>query len=261
MAGWQEFEQACCNYLNKTYGNNRVRFESDGGSDSTSSDIKAFVDGVNRFNIEVKSSAAQSGQFVVLNADGKLIFSPENDSEEKEAEPFLVYMNAHYDTYKTATTAGKKLDMDKSEFNKWIVDHYLDKNELFVITSNGDDFIIFPTEKYGEYFDTTCNYRIKKSGSGHVPKKYAEDIKKLFNCDSYKYIDNKKLYLHSSSALTIKSKKTKGDYDYYVSKSDGNGYYCITRLSNTRNANVIFSIRVKKNQAPEDIAKFKEALK
>ena len=72
MDAWKSFEKECCDYLNRAYGNERVQFVWDGGSDSTSPDIMVFINGRNAFNIEVKSPQAQSGQFVVLNENDEM---------------------------------------------------------------------------------------------------------------------------------------------------------------------------------------------
>lgn len=266
MSDWETFEEKCCSYLNDSYGNDHVRFEVDGGRNSTSSDIKVYVKEINRFNIEVKSSVAQSGQFVVLNKDGKLIFSPRNKSDENEAKPFLDYMNDNYDLYKTPTTAGEELDMDSNEYNKWIIEHYHKKNEKFVITSDSFSFIIFPIEKYGDYFETKCTYRIKGSGSGKVAKKDANIVQLAFNGTSYRYESKGKdknhyYYLQGTSGYKCGDSKIIGSYGYYVSRILDSGEILITRKSNTRNANVIFSVKNKKGQAIEDIEVFKEALK
>ena len=48
MSDWETFEEKCCSYLNDSYGNDHVRFEVDGGRNSTSSDIKVYVKEINR---------------------------------------------------------------------------------------------------------------------------------------------------------------------------------------------------------------------
>lgn len=260
MAGWQSFEQQCCDYLNRAYGSERVRFICDGGSDSTSPDIIVIIDGVNKFNIEVKSPQAQSGQFVVLNENGELIFSPRNRSNIEDALPFLTYMNANYDRYATATTSGVDLEMDPDEYNEWIINHYLEKNERFVITKDAYSFIIFPTQRYGEYFDTECTYRIKKSGSNEVPKSIANSVSELFGGVTYRYELGKKLCVISSKRYTKGTKLTLGDYDYMVSAVLDDGALYIRRLSNTNNANVIFSISLKKRQDARDLEIFEKRL-
>ena len=256
MKAWQRFEDDCCDYLNETYGSRRVRFVVNGGSDSTSSDIKVYINGINKFNIEVKSPAAQSGQFVVLNENGKLVFSPRNKSNIEEAKPFLEYMNAHYDRYATATKAGVDLDMEPDECNQWIINHYLQKDSRFMITRGGDSFVIFPIEEYGKYFSTTCRYRIKKSGSMEVPRFIAESIAGLFGGYSYRFEYGKKLCIKSNRRYDKGDRLTFGLYDYFVSAVLPDGALYIRRLSNTCNANVIFRITLKAGQEEDDLEEF-----
>ncbi len=258
MKVWQRFEDECCEYLNKTYGNSRIYFEVSGGSDSTSSDIKVYVNGANKFDIEVKSPEAQSGQFVVLNENGQLVFSPRNKSDIEEAIPFIDYMNANYSRFATATRSGVDLDIDAEESNKWIIRHYLNKNSRFMITRDNFSFVIFPIEQYGKYFETTCRYRIKKSGSNEVPFGASKDIVSLFSGISSTY-KGKKLWIKSSKNFSKGDRLSFGDYDYLVSeKADGLLY--IRRLSNTNNANVIFVISLKQGQDPKDLKAFENTL-
>lgn len=257
MAAWKDFEKECCEYLNHTYGNNNVYFVWDGGSDSTSPDIMVYINGHNVFNIEVKSSQAQSGQFVVLNQNGRLVFSSRNKSNFEDAKPFLAYMNANYEKYAIATTSGTDLDMDPDEYNAWIIDHYQKRNVKFVITKDSHSYIIFPVAKYGDYFETTCTYRIKKSGSAEVPKNAANSIAELFDAISYRYEGNKKLCISSRKRYLKHAKLSLGEYDYFVSSVLPDGTLYIRRLSNTNNPNVIFSISLKKGQAVNDLEYFK----
>lgn len=258
MKAWQRFEDDCCKYLNNNYGSARVRFIVNGGSDSTSSDIKVYINGINIFNIEVKSPDAQSGQFVVLNENGKLVFSPRNKSDIEEAKPFLEYMNAHYDRYATATRAGVNLDMDSAACNEWIINHYLQKNSRYMITHDGFSFVIFPIEKYGKYFTTTCRYRIKKSGSVDVPSGTASSIAALFN--GLPRYEGKKLLVTSSKYYAKGDRLSLGEYDYLVSEKFADGSLYIRRLSNTHNANVIFVISLNRGQDIKDITAFKNSL-
>lgn len=260
MEAWKRFEKECCDYLNYKYGNDKVRFVWDGGSDSTSADIMVYINNRNIFNIEVKSPQAQSGQFVVLNDNGTLVFSTRNKSNSEDAKPFLAYMNANYEQFAQATTSGVSLDMNPDEYNEWIVDHYLKRKVKFVITRDDFSFVILPIEKYGEYFDTTCLYRIKKSGSNEVPKSIANSVAKLFGGTAYRYELDKKLYVISSKRYSKGTKLTLGDYDYMVSMVLDDGALYIRRLSNTNNANVIFSISLKKRQNVRDLEIFEKYL-
>ncbi len=256
MEAWKSFEKECCEYLNRMYGNDKVCFVWDGGSDSTSPDIMVFINGRNEFNIEVKSPHAQSGQFVVLNENGRLIFSPRNKSDIEDAIPFLSYMNANYSRYAVATTSGTDLDMDSDEYNEWIIGHYQKRRVKFVITRDTFSFVIFPIEKYGEYFQTSCVYRIKKSGSTEVPRGIAEDVTRLFGGVSYRYEFGKKLCVVSNRRHFKGTRLTYGDYDYLVSSVLSDGALYIRRLSNTYNANVIFTISLKAGQIENDHKEF-----
>ena len=218
-----------------------------------------FIDGQNKFNIEVKSPSAQSGQFVVLEESGKLVFSSRNKSNNEEAEPFLVYMNANYDKFAKANTAGIKLEMDVDEYNAWIIRHYLNKNSQFVITYDGQSFVIFPTKQYGKYFQTTCKYRIKTSGSNEVPIYMINDVVRLFNGTSHRY-ESKKLYVKSLTEYSKGDYLTLGEYNYRVSEKSSDGYLYIRRLSNTRNPNVIFSVSLKRGQDAIDLNTFEISL-
>lgn len=259
MREWEKFERECCDYLSKTYGSDRVSFIWEGGSDSTAPDIKVYIEGENKFNIEVKSTSAQSGQFVVLNQNGKFVFSSRNKSTAENAEIFLHYMNDNYDRFSIATTAGINLNLGANDINKWITEYYLSKNSQFIITRDCSSFIILPIDKYGEYFETICKYRIKRSGSSNVSKAYANKIVSLFGGQSYTYIDEKKLCVKSNRYI-VKDRLSLDNYDYYVSEKFDD-YLYIRKLSNTRNANVIFSIRLKQQQEFSDLELFKEALR
>ncbi len=262
MGSWQEFEKECLAYLQDTFSNERVSFKATGGSDSNAPDIKVYLDGLNKFNIEVKSASAQSGQFVVLQENGQFVFSSKNKSSSDEATPFINYMNNNFDRYKNVGTAGIAVDMPEQDFLSWIINHYRSKNEQFVITKNNKGFVLFPTEKYGEYFKTSCVYRIKKSGSNDIPKSYIDKINErfsLFDKNATVFAEGKKVYLITTKSMSVKDKFTIADEEYMVSEIIGNAYY-LRKLSKTRNANIIFSISLQKEQDEADLIAFKKEL-
>lgn len=260
MSKWKDFEIECCNYLNNTYGNEKIRFDNTGGSDSNSPDIRVFINDKNEFNIEVKSASAQSGQFVVLDECNKFVFSSKNKSEEEDALPFIEYMNENYDKYKIVSESGIEIEMDAATFNNWIIRYYLAKRVNYVITKGLNGYVIFPTIKYGDYFNTTSVYRIKKSGSCDVSKVSQNDVMNLFSGFSSEY-RGKKLIIASFNTYKKRERLKLGNYDYMVSEIIAPNKYYIRRLSNTRNANVIFSVSLKKDQNIQDLENFKESLK
>ncbi len=262
MENWKIFEINCLQYLNDTFANERVLFLSTGGSNSNTPDICVCVDNKQAFNIEVKSASAQSGQFVVLQENDKFDFSCRNKSQSQDAIPFIDYMNNNFDKYKNAGTAGVNVDLPKEEFLSWIISHYKSKNEQFVITKKDDNFIIFPIDKYGDYFETTCKYRVKKSGSSDIPAKHISQILEHFELlDSNARIvsEGKKVYLDTIHQMIIKEIFSVGQNKYMVSDIIDGKYY-IRKLSNTFNANIIFTIKLKQDQQQSDLELFKKEL-
>ena len=76
MKKWEIFERNAFEYIRNTYGNgNDVGFEYKGAHDSTAPDIDVTPLTVAPFNVEIKSASAQCGQFVVLDDNGKFVFS------------------------------------------------------------------------------------------------------------------------------------------------------------------------------------------
>lgn len=261
MGSWQEFEQKCCDYLNRKYGNSHIVFRLSGASNSNAPDIMLYKDGQHLFNIEVKMAKAQSGQFVVKYENDQFVFSTANKTDEEDAAVIIDHMNKNKEKYKNVTTTSIPINMDVEEFSKWIVSHYLGKNEQFVITEGNNGFIIFPIEKYTDYFETTAAYRIKKSGSCDASQNNVDDLKAYFKAQNIPAVFSfvgKKLYMTGYS-MRIKEKISVGKYDYMVSSIDENGCY-LRRLSNTNNANVIFSISLKREQDLCDLKEFGEKI-
>ncbi|NCU26078.1 hypothetical protein EOM86_05070 [Candidatus Nomurabacteria bacterium] len=145
-----------------------------------------------------------------------------------------------------AGTAGKDIvfDGDQKVFSDWITSFYKNKGVRFVIT-NG--FRIFPVDDFRNVFDISSKYRIKRSGSSSVGKSNIVSVKnhisKNFQISSI-YADGDKLFVTSSYNLH-NQRFILGGYEYMISQRDRE--YEIRKLSNTFNANVIFSIELKVN--------------
>ncbi|MBE6877885.1 MAG: hypothetical protein E7488_01780 [Ruminococcaceae bacterium] len=262
MSTWQEFEFVCCNYLNCRYGD-FARFENKGGSDSTVADIKATLNNGDSFYIEVKEPLAQSGQFVLLadKTNSVFTFSPGNKSEiTSEVSLIIDHMNNDFDRYSNAGTAGQRIDIDQEVFGRWIMNSYISKGVRYFITK-GRDFIIFPVEKFTDYFDIACVYRTKKSGSSEPAAKDYQNIIKIISnkCPHAEiHVDNStgksRLYVYNADNLSGKSYSI-GNYTYLL-KAVRKNILEIRRLSNTYNMNVIFNISLKKAQNAEDLNTF-----
>lgn len=164
MKPGEKFELESFEYLKDNYSNNNIKFIHHNTTDSTKSDIEVFINGKSKFFIEAKDMAAQSGQFVLLsNDDEKLFtFSPRNKSVPNEMTNIIIeYMNKNYDRFNNAGTSGEKIDIDASIFVKWIIEHYKEKKVKYFI-SKKNNIIILPIDKFGDYFEVSANFRIKK---------------------------------------------------------------------------------------------------
>ena len=258
MDKWRLFEDECVNYLNYTYGNSTLKFIGTGKSDSTSSDIMVLKHGQNIFNIESKMSTSQSGQFVLIDTGNQFIFSAKNKSKENKFTDLIIsHINSNYNTFKNVSTKSIPIYLPKNIFEEWIKYHYKSKDVKFVISSYNNDFIIFPINKYGDYFDITGNFRIKTSGSRHLSKSYSHIVKNLFEkhfapC-SIEW-EGSKAYIVSNANLADKTQISCKDYRYQLNK-EGNRYL-VRMLSNTHNSNVIFSINLKSRQNLNDLSQF-----
>lgn len=153
-------------------------------------------------------------------------------------------MNSDFEAFKEAGTAGKNIifNNDQEVFAAWIVDIYKSKGVKYIITNN---YNILPIDDFSKAFHISAKYRIKRSGSSSVGKSKINAIKNHlisnYPISSYRD-DGDKLFVKSSSNLH--NKRFIIDGTEYMISSRGDEYE-IRRLSNTFNANVIFSISLK----------------
>lgn len=257
----EKFENDCYEYLTRTYKG--TIFRSEGGMDSTKSDIAVMKNGFTRFYIEVKNADAQSGQFVLLPDEESetFVFSPRNRSEPNEMTEIIIqYMNNDFHRFSNAGTSGESLDIDPSVYSDWITQHYIDRGVKYVI-SRKDGFVILPIRNFSSYFKITAYYRTKKSGSGYPAKKDLADVTKeiisIYPSATFEIYDSE-LFVALDEPLRC-DRFELGKYTYYFSRTDG-GTYKIKRLSNTHNMNVIFSIKLKKGQDLQDLSEFEADL-
>ena len=246
MTIWEKFEIDSTSYLNRTFGS-YANFDCEGGSDSTISDILATTKNGKQFYIEAKHCPAQCGQFVLLPNVGTRTFEYSRLNATRintYSTAIINHMNRYFDEYKEAGTAGRDVDIENGPtiFAAWIVQAYKDKGAKFIITNNN---IILPVEDFSRYFYVTAKYRIKRSGSSSVGKGririVADYLQSHFPITSImsngdKLFVKSERYLHDSRFVIDGT-------EYMISQRDAQ--YEIRRLSNTFNANVIFSIDLK----------------
>lgn len=250
MTDWREFENDCCEYLQGKYGR-YASFTHEGGADPTKPDILVNTNSGDSFYIEAKDCPAQCGQFVLIPnvAKQKFEFSSKNATSYNEmAEMICNFMNDHFEYFKEAGTAGKDIVMSNSQevFSKWIIKKYSDENVKYFITNNHR---MYRVKDFAEAFLATAKYRIKRSGSTSVG---TVNIPKVHNYLIAHYpsisdviLDGGKMFVRSFVNLH-EERFVLDKYEYMISERDKPNYE-IRRLSNTFNANVIFSIDETKN--------------
>lgn len=248
MKNWEQFEQNCFNYLYKKY-NKYAKFEIAGGSDSTVSDIRVITK-TDEFFIEVKHVPSQCGQFVLIpdNDKKQFIFSHLNISHlTSNTQAIIDHMNKNFEEFLNAGTKGCDIIFDSCEkiFSNWIINYYKEKGTRYIITN---DYIMLPISKFNSFFNVECAYRIKKSGSSSIGIKNKDTIIKYINSlklKNYKCeYNNGHLNIFTSDKI---NKKTFDINDSTYMFSDRGYSYEVRKLSNTYNANVIFSIDLKDN--------------
>ena len=257
MSTWEQFEIDCTRFLMEQFGE-YATFIHQGGSDSTVPDIKVTTKKNKQFYIEAKHSPAQCGQFVLLpNVETrKFEYSRLNSTEINEFSKVIInHMNNNFEEFKEAGTAGKNIEFDNCQnvFNDWIIKTYKDKGVKFFITNNN---VILPIEDLAEYFNVSAKYRIKRSGSSSVGSgnvdKVIEYLKSTFSNIELKTTYDK-VFIYTNDNLH-NQRFIIGRNEFMISKRENN--FEVRKLSNTFNANVIFSIELKTNKGGISIADF-----
>ena len=252
----------------KDFSDSKYNFEAEGGSDSTKSDILLTKSGIAIFYIESKMKQAQCGQFVVYQENSGFTNSTRNRHLTSFAEEIMIdKMNEKFASFANPGTAGKDLGLDKSYYYDWIMSYYESKKVRYFIVEkevgrknfSADNFIIFPIQHFYKYFDATAKYRVKKSGSTSPSHNSIDEIEDIFKKNKISYSD---LHFEDTKVFVSFPKKSEKfqlegiNYDYQLNPQ-GNGKFEIRRLSNTRNANVIFSISLIQDQQERDLEKFR----
>lgn len=262
MSKWEDFELACTTFLNQEYGGNFIHY---GSNDSTLSDIQYSKDGIDIW-IEAKMPEAQSGQFVLIQNYKKKIFTYSSRNKTlrtKNINRIIEFMNKDFEFYSNPGTSGIMMNLPSDLMYNTIKDMYQQKNVNFFITGTIDNFIIFPLKKLNDYFEIFAKYRVKKSGSSQISKNNLQDIKKTLNSQNIIFEFN--LSQTPPTIITksnLANKKIHGESYCYLFKTidAGSNEYFIRRLSNTANANIIFSLKLKSNQNITDLKEFESAI-
>lgn len=270
MIPGEQFELECLQYLKETYENENVSFQICGGMNSTVSDIAVMFNGQIEFYIEAKMKAAQSGQFVILpdRNNCNFYFSPKNKSIENIFTEIIIdYINDNYKTFIQAGTTGKDIDIDNSIFANWIINHYKNKKVKYLITYN-NGYIIFPIEKFADYFLISAKARNKGSGSRQPAKKnwssitdYVTDKFDVVKTDSIRDGSKNRLLAYTSQFVDQESFNLDQQTYQFSERPPADEYEIRLLNRKTKNTTVIFSIKVISEQMSDDMSVYENELK
>lgn len=244
MKLWESFEIKCTEYLQSSFGS-LATFTHQGKSDSNVPDILVEKLDGSKFYIEAKHTPAQCGQFVLLSNSSTRTFnySTKNKSQLNQySQAIINYMNTEFNYFCEADTKGIQISFPGSNeiFINWIINSYLEKGVKFFITN---DFTIFSIEDFANYFTVSAEYRKKRSGSnnvGYSRLKLVSDYISSGDYDIKEIIPMKdKLFITSTQDLDNHRFTLGGNEYMFAIRGD---VFEIRKLSNTKNANVIFSI-------------------
>lgn len=254
MQNWKKFESNATAYLKSINNIENIKFENEGGSDSNTPDIKVFLEERNIFNIEAKLSPSQAGQFVVHKVENKFVYSTKNKKQNNVfSKQMISHMNEHFEKYADYGTNQLKVGCPKDLAFSWIKNHYQEMNNKFTIVSDkpqdfADNFIkIIPIDEIDKNFDVEIVYRIKRSGTGKVPKGDFDEVEELLKSkfqDNFRYLDRENCEVKFSENQTYESQSLSNKY--HISKTlDKN---TVRKRSQTFNANIIFTLTYSGNK-------------
>jgi len=265
MKKWKEFESSTTKFLNNYFP--EFTFENLGESDSTAPDIKVYTkEGKLLTQIEAKYSPSQAGQIVVLLNSGQFEFSTKSKNPKVASTKILIdHLNKNYETYSNVKQSAIPIQIDDSVLFSFITEQYRLKGNDWIIASSESSSLftanlaLIPLNELPQYFEISASLRRKKSGTSSLAKsmrdKAEEVISKLF--DKYKIkVEGKKTFFHGDIGTHPKELPE----NLYLSPK-GENVYEIRKRSNTNNANIMFSLKLKNNYEfkSEEFLKFLES--
>lgn len=255
LKAWEVFEIERTAVLNAKYGK-YAKFIRRGGSDATVPDIHVVMENGRESELEVKKPPAQGGQFVLIpdEENEEFIFSEKNQSSiNEEVSAIIEVMNKSFKEFNEAGTKGKDIPLNDEVFYKWVKDSYKNKGVQFFVTK--DDLIV-PVDELEKYFDINAKYREKRSGSGNTGEENFDKVKDHLNKSDYPIdsISTKGSKMFVTSKENLHNQRFVKDGWEYMFSNRGKGKYEIRRLSNTSNSNVIFSLKLKKNNTENGVS-------
>lgn len=250
---WKLFEESVFKYLTESICIEDVNFSYLGHSDSTKGDIEVNFRNAQIFNIECKENQSQSSQFV-LEIDRKneiFFFSKKNKSSPSNAKQIINHMNNNFNYYaglNKSKNLNNKLLCDKEFLYKFVIDNLISKGSRFIATSknrkepyNQKNIIFFPTGELENYFDLFGTYRTKQSGS-RIPSK-KDLIAFPYETVEIEELKKKRFFVND---INSEIPERIGD-KFFLQKVNSFGRRELRIRGKTKNHNVIFSLKLKKN--------------
>ena len=250
---WQLFEESVFKYLTENICIEDVNFSYLGNSDSTKGDIEVNFRNAQIFNIECKENESQSSQFV-LEIDRKneiFFFSKKNKSNPSNANQIISHMNNNFNYYaglKKSKYLNNRLLCEKEFLYKFVIDNLISKGSRFIATSknrketyNEKNIIFFPTRELENYFDLFGTYRTKQSGS-RIPSK-KDLITFPYETVEIEEFKKKRFFVND---INSEIPDRIGD-KFFLQKVNSFGKRELRIRGKTKNHNVIFSLKLKKN--------------
>ncbi len=265
LQDWEIFERECADYLNRKYsGKTGCQFIPSGGHNSHEPDIYVKKGGKSLFSMETKMAGAQCGQFVLFPNDSTMSFAYSQRNEfplNQYSKKIIEEMEKNYFDYNTPST--KPLAFEKKLFYDWVKNHYkVERGSKYLITK-GNDYVVFNIDNFEKYYDISAVFRIKKSGSSNPSSSDLEEIQSLLDVSSIRsrnlHSDGHYVEVELPGFDGDKLVRTGGKFDFQMKRTESDTFR-ITKLSNTYNANVIFSISLKREQDKADLIAFESEI-
>lgn len=271
MSNWEELENNCYEKILETYGK-LAQILPHGKSDSTKPDIEVILPNGENFFIEVKSRNAQCCQFVLFPEDATQTFrfSDRNKTVKTAAcMKIIKHMEKNYAYYHKPTQSGINIDIDTDTLYDLVNEYYTSKLVKYFMTQDKNGYyIIFPSERFKNYFNITSCYRKKKSGSGEPREPQIQEIREAL--DDYFIngtvdiveLDKPRCFLACDNKALHNEKLICTDFTYQLKRNEHSkkiftnsslpDIYEIRKLSNTNNPNVICQLELKNVQQDEN---------
>ena len=279
MSNWEELEKNCYERILKMYGK-LAQILAHGESDSTKPDIEVILPNGEKFFIEVKSRNAQCCQFVLFPDDATktFCFSNRNKTEKTAAcMKIIKHMEENYTHYHKPSQSGINIDIDTDTLYELVDEYYAAKLVKYFMTQDKDgNYIIFPSERFKNYFNITSCYRKKKSGSGEPREPQMHEIREALDDYFIKgtvdivELDKPRCFLACDNNALHNEKLICTDFTYQLKRNKHSekvnlnsslpDTYEIRKLSNTNNPNVICQLELKDVQQNEnDLKSFNDS--